>query len=119
MNSKKCIWLLLLTMRNIIGNFSLGLPSINFPYPINLLFRLSSTYHLFQTCSCSTLIIFYLKKKLAQSRFNNVTTYKLYDYLFTGYNTNVRPVFNVNTLINISLDLSLMQILSIVGLIKK
>jgi hypothetical protein len=35
--------------------------------------------------------------------------------LFTGYQTNIRPVFNVNTPINISLDLSLMQLLSVVS----
>ena len=56
----------------------------------------------------------FIKSQKAQTKFDNVTSYNLYNYLFTGYNPIIRPVVNSNTTINITFDLSLMQLINIV-----
>ena len=57
---------------------------------------------------------FYLIETGDSSRYVNITDYKLKKATFSGYDSWIRPVVNMNTTTNISFDLTLLQILEMV-----
>ena len=53
------------------------------------------------------------------TRYENATSYKLMGYLFDGYKSSIRPVKHAKTTTNITFQLSILQIIDIVSLIKE
>ena len=53
------------------------------------------------------------------TRYENATSYKLMSYLFDGYKSSTRPVKHTKTTTNITFQLSILQIIDIVSLIKE
>jgi len=66
----------------------------------------------------SSIIIKYIKLEFYSkgdlSILNNSPQYKLQNRLLSGYKTGIRPVFDINTKTNITLDFTLLQLLSMV-----